>query len=84
MAWGEVGPGKRPEDERGGDSLSRVRTQREDTERRGVRENRGDGGCVGYTLLAPPNFPKTPAPSFFMVPGAYMKLCRETMVPRNA
>lgn len=43
MAWGGLGPGKRPDDGRGGHNLSRVWTQTEDTERRGVRENRGDG-----------------------------------------
>lgn len=45
--------------------LSRARTQREGTERRGVRENWGDGGYVGYTLLAPPNLRKTPVPPNF-------------------
>ncbi len=64
MAWGGLGSGERLEDGRGRHSLSRVRTQREDTERKGVKGKWGDGGCVGYTLLPPPNFRKTAVPPF--------------------
>lgn len=60
--WGEV-------------RLSRSRTLGVPERAKRVRENRGDGGCVGHTFFPLTDLRKTRATIVSLVPRAYMGRC---------